>query len=90
MKTPIEAYPEDIRHIPQDPYPPMEVDFNAHKREGYEKAVEEMKNELVEWLGGQIGNLTNINFNGDNYDAGKAHAWCEVIKKLKTLKGMYE
>ena len=53
MKTPIEAYPEDIRHIPQDPYPPMEVDFNAHKREGYEKAVEEMKNELVEWLGGQ-------------------------------------
>lgn len=38
-----EVYPEDITRIPQDPYPPMEIDNNAHKREGYINALTEIE-----------------------------------------------
>ena len=37
------VYPERKMFIPQDPYPPMEIDANAHKREGYIKALTEIE-----------------------------------------------
>jgi len=42
-KKAYEVYPERKMFIPQDPYPPMEIDTNAHRREGYIKALTEIE-----------------------------------------------
>lgn len=43
------------------------------------------KDALLEWAEHRLENLNNVNFNEDNYDAGKSHILSDLINKLNSM-----
>ena len=43
------------------------------------------KEALLEWVKNKAQDITGINYEEDNYEAGKAHALWEVIDKINSL-----
>lgn len=43
------------------------------------------KDALLEWVKHRLENLNNVNFNEDNYDAGKNHILSDLIDKLNSM-----